>query len=255
MRLSISLNGRPAMAASYEVEPGIPVQLPVCDVHTIGAGGGSIAWVDAGGRLRVGPQSAGADPGPACHGRGGAVPTITDANVVLGRIDPDYFLGGEMRLDSSLSEAALDRVAKQTGLDRIQTALGIIRIANANMVEAIKLMSVKRGHDLRTFQLIAFGGAGPLHAAAMAGELGVQSVIVPLHPGTVSALGLLTVDVRHDYARTVMLPAEASSVELLALRFAEMESPSAVTSPDRWFRPCRHNDRVLNRPPLLRTES
>ena len=180
---------------------GYPVRTPVVDLVEIGAGGGSIAWVDPGGGLRVGPQSGGADPGPACYNRGQEQPSITDANLVLGRINPEYFLGGEHKLYPELAEKAVARVAARLGLSLLETARGIIDIANANMVGAIRLISVQRGFDPREFTLVAFGGAGPMHANALARELEIPRVLVPMSPGVTSALGLLVTDIKHDYAQ------------------------------------------------------
>jgi N-methylhydantoinase A len=168
------------------------VAAPMLDIHTIGAGGGSIAWVDSGGALHVGPQSAGADPGPACYGRGGSEPTVTDANLVLGFLDPDYFLGGEMRLDRAAAERALtDRLAQELGLDRVRAAHGVFRIVNNNMSNGIRVVSVQRGYDPRDFVLVAFGGNGAIHAGVQAQELGIRKVIVPRTATAFSAWGLL----------------------------------------------------------------
>src|SRR5262249_42477320 len=156
------------------------------DLVEIGAGGGSIAWIDPGGALRVGPRSAGADPGPACYGNGNEAPCITDANLVLGRLNPDYFLGGEMRLRADLARAAVKRLADQLGMDVLPAAQGILDIANANMVGAINLVSVQRGFDPREFVLVAFGGAGPVHANALAREMSMPRLLIPPSPGVTS---------------------------------------------------------------------
>lgn len=193
-----------ASARDTEVA-GYPLLVPMIDIHTIGAGGGSIAYADEGGAFRVGPRSAGADPGPACYRLGGAEPTITDANVVLGRIDPDRFLGGEMTLDRSLAEAAVGRLAAELGLGLLETAEGIVTIANAGMARAIRSRTIQKGHDPRDFALVAFGGAGPLHACEVADSLGIPEVLVPPHPGITSATGLLTSDLRYDQMRTVFM--------------------------------------------------
>ena len=183
---------------------GYPVRTPVVDLVEIGAGGGSIAWVDSGGLLRVGPQSAGADPGPVCYGRGGAEPTITDANLVLGRFDPAYFLGGEIALDVESARRAIEaRCARPLGLDVVDAANGIVEIANAAMANALHLVSVSRGYDPRGFVLVAFGGAGPAHANAIARDAGVACVLVPTSPGVFSATGLLATDLEHDYTATL----------------------------------------------------
>jgi N-methylhydantoinase A/oxoprolinase/acetone carboxylase beta subunit len=184
---------------------GYPLLVPMIDVHTIGAGGGSIAHVDTAGGFRVGPGSAGAVPGPACYGRGGEDATITDANVVLGRIDPERFLGGEMQLDRGRAVAAVQRIADRLGLDLLEAAEGIVTIANANMARAIRSRTIQKGHDPRDFTLVAFGGAGPLHAAEVAESLGVPEVLVPPFPGITSATGLLTSDLKYDQMRTVFM--------------------------------------------------
>ncbi len=189
---------------------GLPVAVPVLDIHTVGAGGGSMAYVDAGGALRVGPESAGADPGPACYGKGTRA-TVTDANLVLGRFGGAGLLGGAMKLDEARALAALDDLAAQMSqassrkVSRHEAALGVIRIVNANMERALRLVSVERGHDPRRFTLISFGGAGGLHAVALAHELRIPKVIIPRTPGAFSALGVLLADVVRDYSRTVMM--------------------------------------------------
>jgi N-methylhydantoinase A len=196
---------------------GLPVRIPIIDIHTVGAGGGSIAAVDAGGALRVGPQSAGADPGPACYGRGGVWPTVTDANLALGRLPADLFLGGQMALDAAAGEAALAWLGQEAGLAPVpglslaQTAaLGVVQIANAHMERALRVISVERGHDPADFALLSFGGAGGLHACDLARALGVRTVIVPPGASTLSAYGMLVADVVKDYVQTVMLPGTAS---------------------------------------------
>ncbi|TVQ57358.1 MAG: hydantoinase/oxoprolinase family protein [Rhodobacteraceae bacterium] len=181
---------------------GFPVMAPMIDIHTIGAGGGSIAHRDAGGAFRVGPRSAGARPGPACYGHGGTEPTVTDANLVLGRLDPENFLGGEMALDAAAAERAVARLAQDLGMDLLEAAEGVVTIVNANMANAIRSRTVQRGLDPRDFALMAFGGGGPMHAADVAAMLGVPEVIVPAHPGITSAIGLLTTDLRYDTIRT-----------------------------------------------------
>jgi N-methylhydantoinase A len=182
---------------------GFPIRVPMLDIHTVGAGGGSIARVDEGGLLRVGPESAGAVPGPACYGQGDQA-TVTDAHVVLGRIAARQFLGGEMTIDVERSEAAVDRIAKALRLSRTATAEGILRVANANMQRAIGVVSVERGHDPREFALVAFGGCGGLHACEVAGELGIGTVIVPQLAGALSALGMICADRIRDYTASVL---------------------------------------------------
>ena len=188
---------------------GRPLALPMVDIHTVGAGGGSIAWRDAGGALRVGPRSAGADPGPACYGRGGAEPTVTDAHVVLGHLDPARLLAGGVALDAGAAHDAVARLAGELGLaDARACAEGIVRVATTEMVRALRVVTVERGIDPRRFALLAFGGAGPLHAAAIADELGIGRIVVPRAAGVLSALGLAAADRRRDTARSVLLSGE-----------------------------------------------
>jgi N-methylhydantoinase A len=182
---------------------GYPLLVPMLDVHAIGAGGGSIAYVDEGGAFRVGPRSAGASPGPACYGYGGQEPTISDAHIVLGRLDPERFLGGRMKLDRDAAVEAVQKLADQLGLGLLEAAEGILTIANSNMARAIRSRTIEKGHDPREFALVAFGGAGPLHAAEVADSLEIPEVLVPPHPGITSAGGLLTSDLKYDQMRTV----------------------------------------------------
>ena len=195
---------------------GYPIRIPLLDIHTIGAGGGSIARVDGGGALQVGPESAGADPGPACYGRGGKLPTVTDANLVLGRLQAEYFLGGEMLLEPSRAQQALADLGMQLGLDPVQAALGIVQVANAHMERALRVISVERGYDPRQFTLLSFGGAGSLHAADLARGLGIPRVLVPPLASTLSAFGMLAAEVVKDYTQTVMLPGNTPVEELAA---------------------------------------
>jgi len=183
---------------------GCPISIPILDIHTIGAGGGSIAYVDQGGALRVGPQSAGANPGPACYGRG-EFPTVTDANLVLGRLIPESFLNGQMRLEPDRSWHSLQRLGADIGLDAVQTALGIISVVNAHMERALRLISVERGYDPREFTLFSFGGAGGLHAADLARNLNIPTVLISPYASVLSAFGMLVSNVVRDYVQTVML--------------------------------------------------
>jgi N-methylhydantoinase A len=196
---------------------GVPIKLPMVDVHTVGAGGGSIAWIDDGGALRAGPHSAGADPGPACYGKGGTEPTVSDANLVLGYLADGANLGGEITLDKGHALKALESITDHLGLDAVETALGIVRVANAEMVRALRVVSVERGLDPRGFALVAFGGAGPVHACALAEELDMPTVLIPQAGGVLSALGLALSEMRADYVHPLL----ASTHELDAARFDE----------------------------------
>jgi N-methylhydantoinase A len=211
--VSLVRGGDPERTPDTEIA-GVPVRTPMVDVETVGAGGGSIARVDPGGALRVGPESAGADPGPACYGNGGDRPTVTDANVVLGYIGEGTALGGELELDVGAAYEALGRLADAAGLaDATAAARGVYRVANATMTRTIRSITVERGHDPRGFDLVAFGGAGPMHAAALADRLDVDRVLVPGPAGVLSAYGLLVADETHDRARTVRFPLSEASPE------------------------------------------
>jgi N-methylhydantoinase A len=190
------LDGRPDISTDGEAD-GFPVLMPLVNLHTIGAGGGSVAFAEAG-ALRVGPRSAGAQPGPACYGRGGSEPTVTDANAVLGRVDPDWFAGGRMSLDLAAAHDAVGLLAAEFGMDAAAMAEGILDIANAKMAQAIRTLTVEHGREPADFALVAFGGAGPMHAEAIARELGVSEVLIPEFPGAFSAWGMLGSDVRRD---------------------------------------------------------
>jgi len=205
---------------------GYPIRVPMLDIHTVGAGGGSLARVDAGGLLRVGPESAGADPGPACYGVGTDA-TVTDAHVVLGRISAAQLLGGAMSIDVERAGAAVDRIARAMKLDRIAAAAGILRVANANMERAIRVVSVERGYDPRDFALVAFGGSGGLHACEIARELGMGTVIVPEYAGALSALGMLMADAVRDYAAGVLGRGDLEPQFMALERRARRESPAA----------------------------
>jgi N-methylhydantoinase A len=203
---------------------GRVIQLPTVDVHTVGAGGGSIGWRDHGGALRTGPRSAGADPGPACYGRGGTEPTVTDANLMLGRLAPDSALAGGVALDADAAAAAVGRLARELGLGELETAEGIIRLANQEMARALRVVTVERGVDPRRFALMPFGGAGPMHAAELAGELDITRLLCPRSGGVLSALGLLASARRRDTARTVMLGAGEITTERLADEVAALRA-------------------------------
>lgn len=201
-----------------------PIRVPMVEVTTLGAGGGSIAWVDSGGALRVGPESAGADPGPACYGRGGTQATVTDANLVLGRLNPSFFAGGRIELDVEAAHAVIrDTIADVLGVTVEVAAEGIINVVNAAMAKGVRVTSVERGYDIRDFVLVAFGGGGPLHAAQLARELHVPRVLVPFAPGLTSALGLLMADFRNDYSQTFLRPIGRVSASALAKIYRGLE--------------------------------
>ena len=204
---------------------GLPVKIPIIDLHIIGAGGGSIAWIDRGGALNVGPHSAGAEPGPACYGRGGTDATVTDANVVLGRLNPDNFNAGQMALDRDAARRAVGAIAKQLGTSVEEAALGIVRVVNANMIKGIATVTIQRGIDVRDFSLLSFGGAGGVHAVEMARELGMAEALIPPLPGTFSAIGLLVTEMRHDYVSALGgVTADKADLARLERLFQEMES-------------------------------
>jgi len=238
--ISVISAGKPLVRAEGLMN-GLPVRVPMVDVNAIGAGGGSIARLDAGGSLRVGPASAGSEPGPACYGRGGELPTVTDASVVLGYIDPERFAGGTMKLDPALARRVIEeKIAKPMGISVESAALGIHRVINAQMVEGVRLTSIRRGFDPRQFALMPLGGGGPLHATALASELGMREIVVPRHPGVLCAYGLLAAPVEHEMATAFprelnddCMP-EATNVlatldaELATLMVAEKISPDRV---------------------------
>jgi len=213
--------GGEAETTTEAVVAGVPIKLPMVDVHTVSAGGGSIAWADAGGALRVGPRSAGADPGPAAYGRGGEGATVTDANLALGLLPDGAELGGEVTLSAERARAALAALGDELGLDALETAHGVVRVANAEMARALRVISVERGLDPREFALVAFGGAGGLHACALAEELGISTVLLPRAAGVLSALGLAISDVRRDLVRPFL---GAIDPEALEPAFAELEA-------------------------------
>jgi N-methylhydantoinase A len=220
--------GQPFHTREFEIG-GQPIAIPVIDIHTVGAGGGSLARVDAGGALRVGPESAGADPGPICYGIGGERVTVTDANVWLGRLPTDAFLGGEGSLDRDAVEAPLAALAGDLGMTLDQAAEGVLAVANAAMERALRVISVERGHDPADFVLVAFGGAGGLHVAELAGRLGTGAALVPKDPGLLSAYGMLAADVIRQTARTVLVPAgDADADERIEATFAELESAATA---------------------------
>ncbi len=203
---------------------GRTIQLPMVDVHTVGAGGGSVGWRDPGGALRVGPRSAGAEPGPACYGRGGTEPTVTDANLLLGRLAAESTLAGGVALDLDAAGAAVGALANSLGLGELEAAEGIVRVANQEMARALRVVTVERGIDPRRFALLPFGGAGPMHAAAIAAEIGIERILCPRAGGVLSALGLCASDHRRDTSRTVMLSGEDLGAERIAAEVDELAS-------------------------------
>lgn len=241
-KMGLIRNGKPRVLPEFEVGAGsfsgtglvkgsgYPILGAVMDLVEVGAGGGSLGWVDSGGLLRVGPRSAGAAPGPACYGRGGTEPTITDANLVLGRLNPAYFLGGELPLDPCAAAQAVERVCAQPlGMDTLHAAVGIVDIANATMGQAVRLVTVQRGYDPREFCLVAFGGAGPVHANQVAADLGIPLVLVPPSPGVASAWGLLMSDLRHDYRATRQQPLADARVEEINGLLGDFEATALRT--------------------------
>ena len=226
--VSLSRRGRPLIRPEWNIEFNIVISFPSVDVTAIGAGGGSIARIDEGGVLKVGPESAGAKPGPACYGQGGTQPTATDANLVLGRLGTETRLAGRVALHPEIAEQAIDRIAEPLGYSRAEAATGILRVMRANMAGAIRLVSVKRGHDPRDFALVAFGGAGPLYAVELAHDLGIPEVIVPFRPGLGSAMGVLHVEVRHDFVQSIFATNERFDVGEIDDAFAQLEARARV---------------------------
>lgn len=224
------MTGGRCRVVNEAVVHGYPLKTPMLDIHTVGAGGGSIAYVDNGGLLKVGPRSAGAFPGPACYGNGNDEPTVTDANVVLQTQNPEYLLNGRMKIDQSLSRAAIARLADRLGMDVMEAANGILDIVTANMAKAIRVISVQRGHDPRDYTMVAFGGAGPVHAARLARELGMKRIIIPRTPGVLCALGLLMTDLRTDFSATQMSRLDDTTPEAVARAYAALEEQAVA-----WF--------------------
>ncbi len=224
------LQGGQCRLGSEAVVHGYPIKAPMLDIHTVGAGGGSIAYVDSGGLLKVGPRSAGADPGPVCYARGNVEPTVTDANVVLQTLNPMHLLGGRMAVRQDLARAAIERLASSLRLDAMATAQGIISVVTANMARAIRVVSVQRGHDTRDYTLVAFGGAGPLHAARLVKELEIGRIVVPRNPGILCAMGLLLTDLRTDFAMTRLHTLSIAALPDIADAFHALH-----TQADAWF--------------------
>lgn len=220
--IGVVTDGQIRNRTDLRLENGMPLQIPSLEVEAIGAGGGSIAWVDAGGGLHVGPQSAGADPGPACYGMGGTAPTITDAHLVLGRLHPDRFLAGAKALDPDAAARAVEALGRRFGLARDEMALGILAVADANMARAMRRAAARHGDDLRGYSLVAAGGAGALHAVGLTADLGMASALIPPNPGLLSAIGLLEADLRHDLAVAALMPVAGGDHGRLARAFADL---------------------------------
>ena len=251
-KASLINDGRVSVTTDYEVGgagnlrrwlqgTGYPIKVPVIDLSEVSAGGGSIAWVDDGGGLRVGPRSAGASPGPACYGSGGEEPTVTDADVVLGYLNPNQLLGGGMRLYPDRAAGVIRRtIGDRLGLDTVDAAQGIVDIVNAGMADAIRMISIERGYDPRELTLVAFGGAGPVHAGRLAEELDINTVVIPPNPGVFSAVGLVCSDVERDYVRTVYAPLEPAVLERVVSVYRQMEEEArdmlsrSGIEPSRW---------------------
>jgi len=220
--ISLIENGNAQLSNERLVE-GYPARIPMIDIVTVGAGGGSIAHIDRGGALKVGPISAGATPGPACYMRGGTNPTVTDANIVLGKLNQEKILGGRMKIDKALAVHALDHeICKNSGLSLNEAAAGVISVVNSNMIRAIRLVSVERGYDAREFTLMAFGGAGPLHACEVARDMDIHTVLIPPSPGTLCSLGLLMADTKYDVSRSNVMIAEAENIQKVRAIFEEL---------------------------------
>jgi len=232
-KTSLIKGGEARVTTDYHIErdqrhAGYPIKVPVVDIVEIGAGGGSIAWVDRAGALQVGPRSAGAVPGPAAYGKGGTEPTVTDANLIVGRINPRYFLGGDLEVDVGLARKAFEPIARQFAVSVEEAALGVIRVVDANMVNAIKLVSVRRGYDPRDFALVPQGGGGPMHAGALARELRAGKIIIPVNPGTFSAWGMLVSEPMEDFVRTRVVPSSDETMERVRKIFEEIQDEGAA---------------------------
>ena len=222
--VGIIVDGEQKLTTQYEIEFGLTVSIPMIDIRTIGAGGGSIAWIDNGGFLQVGPHSAGADPGPACYGLGGQAPTVTDANLVLNRLIPEFFLNGEMPLSIDSAKRAVATISESENPNLEEMATSITQISEDNMANAIRMISVVEGHDPREFSLMSFGGAGPLHATAIARKLSIPKVIIPVVPGNTSALGFLLADLRIDKIRTFPMRSDSLDVDRINRQFEDAET-------------------------------
>lgn len=234
-----------ANSATGKKVAGFPVNLPMIDIHAVGAGGGSIAWIDSGGVLKVGPHSAGAEPGPVSYGLGGEEPTVTDANILLRRLNPKEILGGKMKVDSAGAHQAVDnKLAKPLNMENNEVAQGIIKVINSNIMRAVRVVSVERGHNPRDFTLVAYGGAGPLHAVDVARELGMKTVLIPESPGILCALGLLVADLKMDYVQTKIMMADSTNLNDIQLELKKLDSKA-----DKWFEKenIEESHRIVNR--------
>ncbi|MDM8101237.1 MULTISPECIES: hydantoinase/oxoprolinase family protein [Oceanobacillus] len=234
-----------ANSATGKKVAGFPVNLPMIDIHAVGAGGGSIAWIDSGGVLKVGPHSAGAEPGPVSYGLGGEEPTVTDANILLRRLNPKEILGGKMKVDSAGAHQAVDnKLAKPLNMENNEVAQGIIKVINSNIMRAVRVVSVERGHNPRDFTLVAYGGAGPLHAVDVARELGMKTVLIPESPGILCALGLLVADLKMDYVQTKIMMADSTNLNDIQIELKKLDSKAG-----KWFEKenIEESHRIVNR--------
>ncbi|WP_339234497.1 hydantoinase/oxoprolinase family protein [Oceanobacillus sp. FSL W7-1281] len=234
-----------ANSATGKKVAGFPVNLPMIDIHAVGAGGGSIAWIDSGGVLKVGPHSAGAEPGPVSYGLGGEEPTVTDANILLRRLNPKEILGGKMKVDSAGAHQAVDnKLAKPLNMENNKVAQGIIKVINSNIMRAVRVVSVERGHNPRDFTLVAYGGAGPLHAVDVARELGMKTVLIPESPGILCALGLLVADLKMDYVQTKIMMADSTNLNDIQIELKKLDSKAG-----KWFEKenIEESHRIVNR--------
>jgi N-methylhydantoinase A len=220
--ISVLTDGSQNYTTNFELEFGLPVNVPMIDIATIGAGGGSIAWVDEGGLLNVGPRSSGATPGPACYGRGGTSPTVTDAHLVLGRLNPEFFLGGKLDLDEDAAYEVMSDLGDQIDMSAEEAAESVLQITNNNMQSALSAELVERGHDPQQFAMVSFGGAGPLHAAELADKAGISNVVVPIHPGVASATGLVMADGRVDYEQTMAMRSDGYDLDQIDSMFGSL---------------------------------
>ena len=226
--LSVITDGEQNYTTNFELEFGLPINVPMIDIATIGAGGGSVAWVDEGGLLNVGPKSAGAQPGPVCYGRGGTEPTVTDAHLILGRLNPEFFLGGAIELEEDAAYDALEALGEKIDMSAEEAAASIVQIANNNMQNALSAELVERGYDPAQFAMVSFGGAGPLHAAELADKAGIKHVVVPIHPGVASATGLVMADGRVDYEQTMAMRSDAYDLEAIESTFESLTERAVV---------------------------